>query len=620
MVTAFKTGARLVWIRDERLEKLEQSINDGRRFLRQFRKPRVLVGKSDGHAWRGILDDWERAGGMTRPEGNLILCQTRAAAERLNPEIQKQRRNQGRVGLRSIQIHKETLHLHDRVTFRTSNTRTDVKNLDQINVGDFGTVTKVAGDRITIRTDAGVKVEFQAKEAPEIRLAYAAAHADATTASPKKAFILFEGKGPELEFEAIKARAADCQVRVYTGPDLAECFTVEGQRELNHRRGIQEMDAHDAKRNEAWTKDASDQKVRAASKSPSRSEASSQGRSEAETRADRPSGTKHTAPPYWNSKDNPEPRLFEEERNRREEQHRTERATEQREANEDRSRSAEERTARRAAKQAKQHSETGGPDQPRAAKTIISRSPFQRVSDTDTVWTGEGVRRRSPFEAERDLREGQDRAERATEQQLGEQEHKRAAEERKARRAAKQAQQGSKPQATVAKTIISRSPFDPVSDTKSYWTGEGVVRRSPFRKERVEADLQVQARDATAQSEDAKRLNEAAQATKDHGAPEREKVRSSGGDTRDLEHDQTSYRIPTVQVTETKHYWTGKGRAGASPFSEERLEDEAERRREEERRRREEEEKRRQATKAPVQSNPAQSNSQSHSHSHSHSH
>jgi len=612
MVTAFKTGARLVWIKDERLEKLEQSINDGRRFLRQFRKPRVLVGKSDGHAWRGILDDWERAGGMTRPEGNLVLCQTRASAERLNAEIQKQRRNQGRVGLRSIQVHKETLHLHDRVTFRTSNTRTDLKNLDQVNVGDFGTVTKVAGDRITIRTDAGVKVEFQAKEAPEIRLAYAAAHADATTASPKKAFILFEGKGPELEFEAIKARAADCQVRVYTGPDLAECFTVEGQREMNHRRGIQEMDAHDAKRNEAWTKDASDQKVKAAPKS--------QGRSKAEIQADLPSGTKHTASSYWNSADAPEPRLFEEERNRREQQDRTERAIKRREAYADRRRVAEERKAQRAARQAKQQAETGGPDQPVPPRKIVSRSPFHRASDTETVWTGEGVRGRSPFEAERDHREGQDHTERATEQRLGEQEHKRAADERKARRAAKQAQKGSKPQAAVAKTILSRSPFDPVSDTKSYWTGEGVARRSPFNKERAEADLQVQARDATARSQEETRISEAAPATKDHDAAEREKVRSLGGDTRDPDRDQLSYRTPTVQVTETKHHWTHKGRVWTSPFSEERSEDDAERRREEERRRREEEEKRRQATKAPVQSNSAQSNSQSHSHSHSHSH
>lgn len=612
IVTAFKTGARLVWIKDERLEKLEQSINDGRRFLRQFRKPRVLVGKSDGHAWRGILDDWERAGGMTRPEWNLVLCQTRAVAERLNAEIQKQRRNQGRVGLRSIKVNEETLHQHDRVTFRTSNTRTDIKTLDQVNIGDFGTVTKVAGDRITIRTDAGVKVEFQAKEAPDLRLAYAVAHADAATANPKKAFILFEGKGPELEFEAIKARAADCQVRVYTGPDLAECFTVEGQRELNHRRGIQEMDANDAKRDEAWKKDAPNPGVKADAKSQSRSEETSKGRPDAETRADRPSGTKPTAPSYWNPTDKPEPRLLEEERNQREEQNRTERATERREAKADRNRAAEERKAKRAAKQATENSESGGPDRSAAGKTIVSRSPFHRVSDTETVWTGEGVRGPSPFDEERNRREEQGRTERATEQRLGEQEHKQAAEEQKARSAAKQARQASQAPAAVAKTILSRSPFDPISDTKSYWTEEGVARRSPFTKERTEEDLRNQANAATAQSEEAKRLHEAALATKDRSAAQGDKTGSLGGDPRIAERDQPPDRTPTVPATETKRYWTGKGRVGASLFTEERLENDEERRREEERRRREEEEIRRQATKAPAQS------SQAHSHSHSH--
>ncbi len=618
MVTAFKTGARLVWIRDERLEQLERSINEGRRFLRQFRKPRVLVGKSDGHAWRGILDDWERAGGMTRPEGNLILCQTRAAAERLNAEIQKERCNQGRVGLRSIQVNEETLHLHDRVTFRTSNTRTDLKNLDQVNIGDFGTVTKVAGDRITIRTDAGVKVEFQAKEAPDVRLAYAAAHADAASANPRKAFILFEGKGPELEFEAIKARAADCQVRVYTGPDLAQCFTVEGQRELNHRRGLQEMDAHDAKRNEAWKQEASDQKVKPDSKSQGRSEESSQGGLEAETRAAQASGTKRAAPSYWNPSDRPKARLFEEERTKGEEQNRAERAIERQNADEDRKRAAEVRKAKRAAKPAAVNSESGVPEQPAPAKIIVSRSPFHRVSDTETRWTGQGVRGRSPFEAERDQRESQDPAERATEQRLGEQEHKQAAEERKARWTAKQAQQGSQPPAAVAKTILSRSPFGPVSDTKSYWTGEGVARRSPFTKERTEEDLRNQAHAATAQSEEAKRLHDAALATKDRSAAHDDKTGSPGGDPRIAERDRPSDRTPTVPATETKSYWTGKGRVGASPFTEERLEDDEERRREEERRRREEEEMRRQATKAPAQSSQAQSNSHSHSHSHSH--
>ena len=626
VITAFRTGAKLVWIKDERLEKLEQSINDSRRFVRQFRKPRVLVGKSDGHAWRGVLDDWERAGGMTRPEGNLVLCQTRAVAERLNAEIQKGRRNQGRIGLRSIQVGEETLHQHDRVIFRTSSTRTDIKDLDKVNIGDFGTVTKVTGDRISIRTDAGVKVEFHAKEAPDIRLGYAASHVDGESASPKKAFILFEGKGPEIEYEEIRRRSADCTVRVFAGPDLAECFTVEGQQELKHRFGIRDMDAHDKTRDEEWKKEAPGQKAQAESNSQGPSEKSAQGRSETETQADQPSGANRTSSSYWNAKEAPTPQFFEDQRNQREEKDRVERATERREAKEDRNREAEERKARREAKQAKERSEPSGTsDQATAANPIVSRSPFQRVSETNSYWTGEGVPRPGMFEDQRNQREAQDRVERATERREAKEDRDRDAEERKAQRAAKQTHEGSESsapdQATAAKPIVSRSPFQRVSETSSYWTGEGVPRPSPFEVERDRRDQQDRVERTTEQRESKEDRNRDAEERKaQRSAKQANESSASGGHAKPDVVAPIVSPSPTYPGSDTKLNRTGNGGSGRGLSEKERHQDEAERRMEEERRRREEEEKRRQLGKAPAQANQSQSNSQSQSHSHSHSH
>ncbi len=626
VVTAFKAGARLVWIKDERLEKLGQSINDGRRFLRQFRKPRVLVGKSDGHAWRGVLDDWERSGGMTRPEGSLILCQTRAAAERLNAEVQKERRNQGRIGLRSIKVGEETLHQHDRITFRSSFVGTDIKNLDQISIGDFGTVTKVTDDRITIRTDAGVEVELKAKKAPDIRLAYAAAHGDSIAANPKQAFILFEGKGPDQELEAIKARALDCSVRVYAGPDLAECFTVEGQQELKHRIGIRETDAHDKTRDEAWKKEAHELKARTESKSQGPSEKSAQGSSEKETQGDHASGTNRTESSYWNAKEAPTPQFFEDQRNQREERDRVERATERREAKEDRNREAEERKARREAKQAKERSESSGTiDQTASAKPIVSRSPFERVSETKSYWTGEGVPRPGMFEDKRNQREEQDRVERATERREAKEDRNRDAEERKAQRAAKQTQEGSASsapdQATAAKPIVSRSPFQRVSETASYWTGEGVPRPSPFEAERDRREKQDGVERTTERGEAKEDRNREAEERKaQRAAKQANESSASGGHAKPDVVAPIVSPSPTYPGSDTKLNRTGNGGLGRGLFEKERHQDEAERRMEEERRRREEEEKRRQVGKAPTQSNNSQSNSQSQSHSHSHSH
>lgn len=66
-------------------------------------------------------------------------------------------------------------------------------------------------------------------------------------------------------------------------------------------------------------------------------------------------------------------------------------------------------------------------------------------------------------------------------------------EERKVRRAAKEARAGSQP-STDSKTEAEkltqvRSPFQPESDTKYPWTGKGEVRVSPFSEERLEEDV-----------------------------------------------------------------------------------------------------------------------------------
>lgn len=495
LVTAFKTGAKLVWIRDERIEKLGQSIKDGSRFLRQFQKPRVLVGKSDGHAWRGVLDDWERAGGMTRPEGNLVLCQTRGVAERLNADIQKQRRNQGRVGLRSIQVGEETLHQNDRVIFRTSSTRTDIQDMDKVSIGDLGTVTKVDGNRIAIRTDAGAKVEMNVKEAPDIRLAYAVIHDDAASTNPRKSFILFEGNRPELEYEAIQRQAATCPVRVYVGPELAECFTVEGQRELKHRLGIREMEAHDKARDAEWKKEAQEQKATTETKSQGPSGNSTQGSSEKATQGDQPNGTSRTASSYWNAKETPTPQFFEDQRKQREQQDRVERATELREAKEDRDQEAKARKARQEAKQDKERSESSETtDQATTAKPIVGRTPFQHVADTESYLKGEGVPRPSPFEASRDQRKQQDRVERTTEQRETKEDRNRDAEDRKAQRAAKQAHESSascgQAEQNVVAPMVSPSPTYPGSDTKLNRTINGGLARGLSEKERHQEEVE----------------------------------------------------------------------------------------------------------------------------------
>ena len=490
--SGFKAGARMILLSDERVEALGEKVKEGQRFLRQLSTPHVLVGKSDAQAWRGLLDHWEQAGGVTRPDQNLILTETRAAADRLNNEVQKERRRQGRIGLRPIEIGESTFHLNDRVVFQSSRLNSDIKNLEKVSPGDVGTVVNIRENRITIRTDDGVRVEFSAKEAPDVRLAYALAHVDAGEATPRKAFIYFEGNRPEQEYEAIKRRAVDSKTRVYVGPDLAECFTQEGLREIRHRIAIREMEDHDAKRDKAWEQESANQKAKTDAKSHKAAETPSQGRSEANAQKPNESEIKRPARSFWDSNNLPEHRHFEEERDRQEKQARIERAIAKREGEEEFQRKKAERMARWAAKQERKRSQEGKASNAQAESRSEGRSPFKRASDTGSYWVGKAEVRESPFKAPREEEDLRAAAFRAMARQEAAERLKQAEQAKKEGKAT----QGEKRDGNDADDthlnqtpVWGRGPFAKGAGGKWYWTGKGEVMTSPFAAERLEEDV-----------------------------------------------------------------------------------------------------------------------------------
>lgn len=258
---AFALGARIVLLNDQRVERwgaaLER-VGQGVKLLKQLRRPQTLLAQSDQALWRGLLEDWGRDG-RAHPDRNVMLTQTRAAADRLNKTAQETRLKEGRIGKAPLNVRGVEIHRNDRILINRADKWNNVKIYGrgtrkaryQVKVGDVGIVTDLQADRFSVRLDSGVTVEYTCDKFPRVSLAYAMAHQDSGSVKPKRAFILFEGNDVEKEYVGIRAAAENSRVRTYVTEDHARHFTVEGIRDIKRSIGAREMELHDQARDSA---------------------------------------------------------------------------------------------------------------------------------------------------------------------------------------------------------------------------------------------------------------------------------------------------------------------------------------------------------------------------------
>ena len=215
---AFAAGAKLVLVDDQRREAWFGRISRLAKAAEPWKwliRPKMLIGKTDSQVWRALIDDWKKHG-VERPEKNLILTQTRAAAEKLNRGAQKARLKEGRITKASVTVNGTELHWNDRVRFNSGHVRHGIA------IGDLGTVIKLTKQELCVELDSGKRVQVPTEGWASMTLAYALAHKDAAKADPRRAYVLYEENDSEREFSAIRKLAERARVRIYAEADAAD--------------------------------------------------------------------------------------------------------------------------------------------------------------------------------------------------------------------------------------------------------------------------------------------------------------------------------------------------------------------------------------------------------------
>lgn len=311
----FKAGVRRILLSDQRMLRAEQAVAKVKTLVRSLRKPRVFVGRTHSHVMTGLIVDWKEAGGVKEPKANLILAQTGIAAEKLNRGAQALRKKEGYIGGHEAEIGGITIHQNERIRFLAGSHFKDLPGGVTVLPGDFATVTHVSESSYTIRLDRGEKMEMPIHRSPKLSLGYAVSHEEATGVSPSRVFIRFEANDAVKERLAIKRWASQVATRIYTDPDAAVCFTIEGVRQINTRIAAAEMKERDKERNKKWAEEWTAERAAKENKTTEQAAGGDPKPNTAEPPPhEKPSARVSPDVNYWDPKSPPDPMQFEEQR------------------------------------------------------------------------------------------------------------------------------------------------------------------------------------------------------------------------------------------------------------------------------------------------------------------
>ncbi|MHB9008568.1 MAG: MobF family relaxase [Limisphaerales bacterium] len=229
--SAFKAGARLVFLDDQRLQSVRRIFGPERAGLDAGKatcRPQLMLAENAKSVWRALQDDW-RGRGIERPDQKVILTQTEATADKLNREAQRSRRQAGRIHRNGVWIHGTSVHANDRLLFLAGHTTPGIEP------GDLGTVVKVSRAGLTVDLDDGRQVKTAIPGCPALKLAYALTHDEARNLRPKAVSVLFEANDSPTEARAIIERSSTARVRVFAEAAQLESVSYHLSDQLQQR-------------------------------------------------------------------------------------------------------------------------------------------------------------------------------------------------------------------------------------------------------------------------------------------------------------------------------------------------------------------------------------------------
>lgn len=237
-------------LREGRAEKMLESY---------LRRGRLTVAKNRTEAARKLVTTWSKDGNAKRPEEAIILTQTREEARQINRLCQMERKLDGRLGQRSVQLpverHVETFHVGDRVMFHEPFRRKGIENGFQATITAIHPVSKA----ITFRLDRDVTPQQKklghtqtvtlkpGEIGPKlITLGYAATTHKMQAQSRVRAYCLMGGQLTNQELAYVQITRGEMQTKLFidrdhAGPkltELAKTLKTSGEKKLAHDLGL----------------------------------------------------------------------------------------------------------------------------------------------------------------------------------------------------------------------------------------------------------------------------------------------------------------------------------------------------------------------------------------------
>jgi Ti-type conjugative transfer relaxase TraA len=162
-------------------------------------------------AKKSIVNRWSELRKENQLSELLILAHRNADVGKLNQRIRKQRINLREIDAGElIQTEKAIINLskHDRILFTKNNKKMNVKN------GQFGTVTLITGNNISVKTDAGKMVSFDTALYPYFTHGYAATVHKAQGVTVKHSMVFVAGFhwDRHLSYVALSRHKKSCHV------------------------------------------------------------------------------------------------------------------------------------------------------------------------------------------------------------------------------------------------------------------------------------------------------------------------------------------------------------------------------------------------------------------------
>jgi Ti-type conjugative transfer relaxase TraA len=196
----------------------------------------LTVADTKSQARTALLQEWQKASGLEKPEHNLILAASNKDAATINREAQVLRKNSRELGRLFLTAGGERFHKADRILFTKNSGPRGVRN------GQIGTVTHVdcIASTLYVKLDNGRKVQVPVKEYSHVKLGYAVTTHKAQGMTAENAFILTDASMQDKELSYVQTSRARGTTRLFTtkaeaGPDLKD---LSKRMQESHQKGL----------------------------------------------------------------------------------------------------------------------------------------------------------------------------------------------------------------------------------------------------------------------------------------------------------------------------------------------------------------------------------------------